>query len=227
MKRILILIDAQNFTNSIVNTSKIKKQDRIIDWWKINNFVLEYLKNNIQYKEDKLTHLRTYYYTGEVTESLLSKINFNIKKVKGKDEEKFLFDKEKAEKIKKGFEEFEKKANNYYFFEIRKKPLQYSPNKGIFQKGVDVQIAVDLVSQAYLNTYDILVLFSGDIDLYESLITIKNLGKHVLIFSSESVMAKELIRTADMYVNFDILDDKLLDLFTHIYVKKTLKDKTN
>jgi len=87
--------------------------------------------------------------------------------------------------------------NNFYFFEVRKKPLQYSPKNGIFQKGVDVQLAVDLVSNAYLNTYDISVIFSGDIDLLESLRTVKNLGKHVILISHDETVARDMKKEAD------------------------------
>lgn len=107
----------------------------------------------------------------------------------------------------------------FNFFEIRKKPLQFTRSKGVFQKGVDVQLAVDLVANAYLNTYDIAVLFSGDIDLLESLKLIKNLGKQIIIFSHYKNVAKEMVRESDLLVDFQKIDDSLLNRFTHIFEK--------
>lgn len=87
MKKVLILVDAQNFYESIKAISKKRKEDRVIDCWKINQFVIEYLSNNVQYHQETLSHLRTYWYTGEVTDSLLHKINSSIKKYEGTDKE--------------------------------------------------------------------------------------------------------------------------------------------
>ncbi|MBI2135788.1 NYN domain-containing protein [Candidatus Woesearchaeota archaeon] len=100
---------------------------------------------------------------------------------------------ESAKHNRVGQVDFYKKASSYYYFEIRKKPLQFTSSKGIFQKGVDVQLAVDLVSFAHQNVYDIAVIFSGDIDLLESLKTVKNLGKQVIIFSHYRNIAEKLI----------------------------------
>ncbi len=47
------------------------------------------------------------------------------------------------------------------------------------EKGVDVRLAVDMVSLAYTNVYDVCVLVSNDADLAPAIEQVKSLGKHV------------------------------------------------
>ncbi|MBI2574405.1 NYN domain-containing protein [Candidatus Woesearchaeota archaeon] len=211
-------MDSENFRASISCINEERKQDRYIDWHKMNLFVLDYLSNNPQFKNEKLSHIRTYVYTGEYTEHLIKRIEDALKKGPENDTLKRILD--SAKRNREGQIDFYKKAGSFYFFEIRKKPLQFTPSKGIFQKGVDVQLAVDLVSFAHQNIYDIAVIFSGDIDLLESLRTVKNLGKQVIIFSHYKNIAVEMKREADMHINFQNMTDKQLDGISHIFQKK-------
>jgi len=222
--KIMIFIDDSNFKANIKCINIERKQDRVIDYYKIHRFVLEYLSQNPQYKGELLSHVRTYIYTGEYTDALFQRIKHAISE--SSDERKIKFEQllRDTEKFKEGQRKFLSRAMTYNFFEIRKKPLQFTQTKGIFQKGVDVQLAVDLVSNAYLNNYDTAVLFSGDIDLLESLKLIKNLGKQIIIFSHYRNVAKEMIRESDLLVDFQKLDDSLLDKFSHQFEKH---DKSN
>ena len=77
-----------------------------------------------------------------------------------------------------------------------------------------------MVSNAYLNNYNIAVLFSGDIDLYESVKLVKHLGKHVIIFSHINLMSDKMIELCDFYKDISLLDDRQLDEFTHIFEKR-------
>lgn len=221
--KVMIFVDDSNFKANIRCINSERGQDRIIDYYKIHKFVLEYLSNNSQYKDKELVHIRTYVYTGEYTDALFQRIkkaisqSIDIDKVKLEN----LF--KETEKCKEGQKKFLSKAMTFNFFEIRKKPLQFTSSKGIFQKGVDVQLAVDLVSNAYLNNYDIAVLFSGDIDLLESLKLIKSLGKHIIIFSHYKNVAKEMVRESDLLVDFQKIDNSILDKFSHQFEKH---DKT-
>lgn len=132
---------------------------------------------------------------------------------------------EKIQKAKKSGQiqsEFLKRAKDYYFFEIRTKPLQFSPSSlKILQKGVDVQIAVDLVEFAFKDVFDIAVVLSGDIDLIESVRTVKNLGKHVIVFGDDSVTSEEMKREADLYINLGRFENKELDKISHIKTKES------
>ncbi len=220
--RVLILIDADNFRNGVINLSKQRSQFRYLDYYKINKFVTDYLAKNSQYKGCPLTHIRTYFYSGEFTDNLITRIESSIKRENQKMKKSGRINKlnemlESAKRNKKIQSDFFKLAKNYYFFEVRTKPLQFSPSKiSVFQKGVDVQIAVDLVEFSYKNVFDIVVLLSGDIDLLESVRTAKNLGKHVIIFGDESVMAEEMKKEADLFINMRRFTDEQMNQITHI-----------
>jgi len=47
------------------------------------------------------------------------------------------------------------------------------------EKGVDVRLAVDMLSYAVNNMYDTAIIISGDGDFVEAVNAVKNLGKHV------------------------------------------------
>lgn len=223
----MIFIDNSNFFKSISCFKKDRNQDRVIDYNRLNKFVLNYLSRNPQYKNENLFHVRTYYYDGEYTDTLINKIKIHLAKIPNSPE----YQQEKHE-----VQQILEKANrrmtaqkrdmdlmkSFYFLETRLKPLQYSYSQGVFQKGVDVQLAVDLVSNAYLNNYDIAVLFSGDIDLYESVKLVKTLGKQVIIFSHQNLMADGMISICDFYKDLCRLDDGQLDEFTHIFENRVI-----
>lgn len=223
--KVMIFIDNSNFFNSIRCLQEDKFQDRVIDYNKLSKFVLNFLSKNPQYLNQNLFHIRTYYYDGEYTNTLINKIKYHLSSIKDlpENQEEIYTLNLLLEKVNRRMDS-QKRAidimRNFYFFETRLKPLQYSKNQGIFQKGVDVQLAVDLVSNAYLNNYDIAVLFSGDIDLYESVKLVKSLGKQVIIFSHEKLMAQEMITISDFYKDIYKLQDNQLDEFTHIFEKK-------
>ena len=218
--KVMIFLDYDNFCHNIRNIGIERKQDRVLDNHKVHKFVLDYLSNNEQYKNVKLTHVRTYLYTGEYTNTLFKRIKDAVKNPTTYTKDYFVKLLQKTEKRHEGQKKLFERAKTYPFFEIRKKPLQFTKDKGIFQKGVDVQLAVDLVSNAFLNTYDIAVLFSGDIDLLESVRTVKNLGKHIILFSHYTNIAKEMVRDGDMFVNLQHLKEDKLNQFTHIFQKK-------
>lgn len=217
--RISIYIDHNNFEANIKHINSDTGCDRVIDYHNISKFVKKYLSNNLQYKDCKLTYIRTFLYTGEYTDSLIKKIKSTISSTSGEKKKEFEKLLGKTERRKDGQRAFIKKASTFYFFEIRQKPLQFSENKGIFQKGVDVQLAVDLVSDAFKNIYDVAVLFSGDIDLLESVRNIKSLGKQVIIFSHYKNIAEEMKKEADMYVNLQFFKKDQLNEFSHEYQK--------
>jgi uncharacterized LabA/DUF88 family protein len=65
------------------------------------------------------------------------------------------------------------------FFEVRLGRLK-KDGKGLFrQKGVDTLIAIDMLSKAYENHYDVAAIFSGDEDLLDVVTAVKNAGKQV------------------------------------------------
>ena len=100
--KIMIFVDDSNFKANIKCINIERKQDRIIDYHKIHRFVLEYLSQNPQYKDELLSHIRTYIYTGEYTDALFHRIK----------------------KFKEGQRKFLSRAMTYNFFE-----MTYSQNK--------------------------------------------------------------------------------------------------
>ncbi|MBI2047344.1 NYN domain-containing protein [Candidatus Pacearchaeota archaeon] len=223
--KVMTFIDNSNFFNSIRCLQEDHYQDRVIDYNRLNKFVLNFLSKNSQYKNEILFHVRTYYYDGEYTDILINKIKKHISSIPSLPENQEEINKINLmlERTIKGIEAQKRqmgKMKSFYFFETRLKPLQYSKNQGIFQKGVDVQLAVDLVSNAYLNNYDVAVLFSGDIDLYESVKLVKSLGKQVIVFSHEKLMAQSMITLSDFYKDICRLEDGQLDEFSHIFERK-------
>jgi len=218
--RVLILIDEKNFEQGIFNLCRRRDEFRYIDFYKLNNFIMNYLKHNLQYKDCNLRHVRTYLYTGEFTDKLIQKIERSVQKNPEEKEVLGILVERFKDKQKKQ-EEFFKKAKNYYFFEIKSKPLQFSPSDlKIFQKGVDVQLAVDLVDYCHKDVFDIAILLSGDIDLLESVKTIKNMGKQIIIFGDSYVTAEEMKKVADMFVDTGRFIETQLNEFSHKISKR-------
>lgn len=213
--KVLILIDAKNFERGIFDFCAKKNEFRFIDFHKISLFILDYLQHNSQYINNNLTHLRTYFYTGEYTDNIIRKIGKYIgKKPENPDKLNDLLIKCKKEQQKQN--NFFNFAKNYYFFEIKSKPLQFSYSDiKVLQKGVDVQLAVDLVDFTQKNIYDIVVILSGDVDLLESIKIAKSMGKHVVIFGDASVTAEEMKKYSDIFVDIGRFSDEQLNKFTH------------
>lgn len=221
--KVLILIDAKNFEQGLIELSKERNEFRYVDFYKLNNFIIDYLKNNLQYKNCQLNHLRTYLYTGEYTDKLIEKITKYCEQNPQKNEvlSKIL---EKCLKEQEKQKTFFSYAKNYYFFEIKTKPLQFSySNLRIMQKGVDVQLAVDLVDFTHKNIFDIAVILSGDIDLLESIKTTKSMGKQIIIMGNSSVTAEEMKRESDMFIDIRRFTDEQINKFSHVHL---LKDKS-
>lgn len=66
----------------------------------------------------------------------------------------------------------------------------------------DVEISVDAMSRR--DTFDTIILFSGDCDFAYLLDTLRGLGKKAVLFSCKGHVAKELFPAVDCY--FDIVD---------------------
>ncbi len=226
--KVMIFLDNSNFFKSISCFHTDRGQDRVIDYSKINKFVMNYLSKNPQYKKENLFHVRTYYYDGEYTDTMINKIKKHLNRIPNlletqeeKNEINIILT--KALRRMSAQKREMDRMKSFYFFEIKLKPLQYYPSQGVFQKGVDVQLAVDLVSNAYLNNYDIAVLFSGDIDLFESVKLVKTLGKQIIIFSHNNLMADGMVSVCDFYKDLCRLDDEQLNEFTHLFEKRPAK----
>jgi uncharacterized LabA/DUF88 family protein len=73
-----------------------------------------------------------------------------------------------------------------------------------------------LVSHGYKNNFDIAVVCSGDIDLLESIKTVKSLGKKVIITSHPDLMSKQLHAESDYFIDLSKLTDEEIESFSWI-----------
>ena len=71
------------------------------------------------------------------------------------------------------------------FIEVKTTPLKQAEGK-IYQKGVDVMIATDLVNLAHTNAYDVALILGGDTDFIECIKLVKDLGKIVVVSAFHS-----------------------------------------
>ncbi|MBD3265272.1 NYN domain-containing protein [bacterium] len=70
------------------------------------------------------------------------------------------------------------------------------------EKGVDVRIAVDMVSLAYAEVYDTAILVSNDADLVPAVEKIKPLGKHVE-YAYITKKTVQLVEACDTVLHID------------------------
>ncbi len=73
------------------------------------------------------------------------------------------------------------------------------------EKGVDIQLATDMITHSYKNNYDTAVLVAGDNDFVGALQAVKDNGKHVEIalFGKES-SSMPLRRVADKVISVNV-----------------------
>ena len=70
------------------------------------------------------------------------------------------------------------------------------------EKGVDVKIAVDMLSMAVRNIYDIAILVSSDGDFAEAIRAVQELGKHVEV--AHFARAEAVRRAADKAIELNL-----------------------
>lgn len=74
-------------------------------------------------------------------------------------------------------------------------------SSGVFhEKGVDVQIAVDIVRGAIKNEYDICYLISSDTDLLPAIQTARDEGKEVVYVGFENFISRALMKNCSRYL---------------------------
>lgn len=98
-----------------------------------------------------------------------------------------------------------------YNFHVVKKPLILENGK-MKEKGVDVNIASDIIWHGLSNNYDAFILISGDKDLMDCLIRMKDNGKRVIIANFEGKISREIKKIADKYINLsECLNEIILE----------------
>jgi len=93
-----------------------------------------------------------------------------------------------------------------YNFHIITRPLIL--DKGIIkEKGIDVNIASDIIWHGLSDNYNTFILLSGDKDLIECLERMKDNGKRVIIANFERNISRDVKKIADKYINLSDLKE--------------------
>ncbi len=78
----------------------------------------------------------------------------------------------------------------------------YDPDQNV-QKEVDVAMAVQMVTHAYKNNYDVAVVVSGDRDFIPAIQEVQAAGKRVEVAAFSTSKSEEMERQCDFYHNLD------------------------
>jgi uncharacterized LabA/DUF88 family protein len=141
--------------------------------------------------------IRTYYYDAQISEKE---------------------DRKKYREINKNMERVEYIPG----FDVRLGTLKKTKD-GYRQKGVDTLIAIDMLSKAYENHYDMAVLVAGDEDFLEVVKSVKNTGKRVIGVFFRSHISENLMNSFDRCF---IINKEWIQRFAMYTVKnsKTIED---
>ncbi len=106
-------------------------------------------------------------------------------------------DDSKKHMIQKEF--FNKLQLDMSMCEVKLGDLIKSGKGGFKQKGVDTLIAIDMITKAYLNHYEIAYLVAGDRDFVNVVKAVKNYtGKMVIGIYEPTSISEELLRVLDI-----------------------------
>jgi len=100
---------------------------------------------------------------------------------------------------------------------VKTMPLKRTP-EGYIEKGIDILIATDMISLAFKNAYDTVILVSGDSDFVPVVEKIQDLGKRVENASFKKTSSYELRRVCDEFI--------LLDNIKHKFTTPLVSEKT-
>lgn len=219
----MLFIDLENFRESIWKIDS----HRQLDFKKFHFYLFDHIIERLNWTKYNPQIIRCYVYSGEYTDSIISRIKKELEKEE-KESENYKKISKFLEKIIKG-KEIQAKLLDFStycnFLEIKTSPLHYFPDqavigKGLYQKGVDVQLAIDLVSHAYQDNYDVAILCSGDIDLLSSIDLIKSLGKKIIVISHKDIISKNMIKKSDYFINLEKLNKNELDGISNVIMSK-------
>ena len=163
--------------------------------WNCNNKISEL--NSLIEREKGLLNIIS---QEKLSNSLRRKINAHvdgIKKELEKKKESYFHYMAKQIRNFEGQKKLFENLKDNSFIELRTTPLKQSEAE-VYQKGIDVLLATDLVNLAHTNAYDVAIILSGDTDLIEAVKLVKNLGKTVIIVSYHTPGNPKLSNISDL-----------------------------
>lgn len=88
--------------------------------------------------------------------------------------------------------------------------LKKLPSGEYVEKEVDIMLATDMLSMAYMNTYDTAVLISGDSDFSYTVEEVQRIGKRVENASFKRTSSYQLRKACDRFILLDDYLDRFL-----------------
>jgi uncharacterized protein (TIGR00288 family) len=74
-------------------------------------------------------------------------------------------------------------------------------NDGYVEKGVDIELATELIAQGFNDSYDVAVIISGDTDYEKAIRYVQDQGKRVVAATFENNASGELKGLVDEFIN--------------------------
>lgn len=215
----MLFIDLENFKESLWQINR----NRQPDLKNMHYFLFNYFVKEFNWEQHCPRLIRAYLYTGEYTDSILSKIKQDMLEY-GKESEEYKKINEFLNKIlirKEAQEKLLRFASYQAFLDVKRTPLHYNSGeaikgKGLFQKGIDVLLAIDLVSHAFQDDFDVAIICSGDVDLLESIKLIKILGKNAILVSHSSLISKNMVEECDYFCRLEKLSEDELNKISRL-----------
>ncbi len=110
------------------------------------------------------------------------------------------------EDLREGQHRFFESLRRIPYVTVRLGRLHRRPDGSLVEKGVDVAIAVESLSLAHQDAFDVALLVSGDGDYIELVEALKRLGKHVECAMFRNQSAGILLEYVDRFTPLDELD---------------------
>jgi uncharacterized LabA/DUF88 family protein len=82
-------------------------------------------------------------------------------------------------------------------------------NETYVEKGIDIQIATELIAQAYEDGYDTAILVSGDSDYRRAIEHVQDLGKRVVAAGWGSSSSEKIKRQSDKFIRLEDIADTI------------------
>jgi len=94
-------------------------------------------------------------------------------------------------------------------FRVCASPRKQRGKKKYEEKGVDIQLATDLIAQAYQESYDTAVVVSGDADYRRAIEYVQDQGKRVIAAGWKNSSSKDIKRQADEFIELNDIADAI------------------